>query len=92
MSVLVAAEGRVLDRILETTGPAQGLTRTALQTFNSALSKTSWGQTHQHRVALMDGSDVLASAQRYDLIGMLDRTRARGVAAFLALPHERPPA
>lgn len=91
MSSIVRAEGMILDHILETTGPAHGLTRTAWQKFNSALSKTTWGQTHQHRVALMDGSDVLASAQCSDLMGMLDQRPVRicGIGAVFSDPAHR---
>jgi hypothetical protein len=73
MSVVVPAEGEMLDRMLEMTGLAHGLTRAACRRFESALSKTSWGQTHQHRVALTEGSDILASAQCSDFRGTLDQ-------------------
>ena len=76
MSVIVPAEGIILDQILEKTGAGHGLTPAALRKFNNALSQTSWGQTHQHHMALMDGSDVLACAQRYDFMGMLDQCPA----------------
>ena len=85
-SYIVPAEGIILDHILETTAGGHCLTPAALRKFNNALSKTSWGQTHQHRMALMDRSDVLASAQRYDLMGMLDQCPVRicGSARCLA--------
>jgi hypothetical protein len=92
MSVVVPAEGDTLDLILEMTGPADGLTRAAFRRFDRALSKTSWGQTHQHRVALTDGSDVLASAQCYNLTGTLDQRPVKicGVGELLSNPalHE----
>ena len=77
MSVIVPAEGIILDQILKKTGAGHGLTPAAWRKFNNALSQTSWGQTHQHRMALIDGSDVLASAQRYDFMGMLDQCPVR---------------
>ena len=91
MSAVVPAEGVILDRILETTGPAHGLTRTAFRRFDSVLRKTSWGQTHQRRFALTDGSDVLASAQRYDLTGMLDQSPVRicGIGVVFSNPALR---
>ena len=91
MSVIVPAEGIILDQILEKTGAGHGLTPAALRKFNNALSQTSWGQTHQHRMALMDGSDVLASAQRYDFMGMLDQCPVRifGIGTVICDPALR---
>ena len=43
MSVIVPAEGIILDQILEKTGAGHGLTPAALRKFNNALSQTSWG-------------------------------------------------
>jgi hypothetical protein len=40
---------------------------------NAALAKTTWGARHQRRVVLMEGSTVLASALRHELVGMLDQ-------------------
>ena len=91
MSVIVPAEGIILDQILEKTGAGHGLTPAALRKFNNALSQTSWGQTHQHHMALMDGSDVLASAQRYDFMGMLDQCPVRifGIGTVICDPALR---
>ena len=77
MSIVVSAEGDILDRVLEMTGSADGLTRAAFRRFDRALNKTSWGQTHQQRVALTEGTEVLASAQCYDLTGTLDQRRVK---------------
>lgn len=41
-------------------------------TLDAALMKIPWSIGHQRRVALVDGADVLASAQQYDLAGILD--------------------
>ena len=81
----------MLDRILEMTASADGLTRAAFRRFDSALSKTSWGQTHQQRVVLTEGADVLASAQRYELTGTLDQRPVRicGVGELFSNPAAR---
>ena len=39
--------------------------------------KTSWGARHQRTFALMDGENILASVERYDLAGVLDRVAVR---------------
>ena len=73
VSTVVRAEGAVLDRVLDATYPAshQGLSREAFTTFDAALGKTAWARGHQRRYALVRGTDILASAQRYDLSGTL---------------------
>jgi len=50
-----------------------GLSGKALCTFDAAQAKTAWGLNHRRRFALVDGGQVLASATRYDLTGMLDQ-------------------
>ncbi len=68
------AQGAILGRILETTYPVwhEGLTRQAFAQFDSAQMKTAWALRHQQRFALVEGTELLASAQRYELAGMLD--------------------
>ena len=44
MSVIVPAEGIILDEILKKTGAGHGLTPAAWRKFNNALSQTSWGR------------------------------------------------
>jgi hypothetical protein len=71
---VVPAHGAALLRILDTTDPAwrEGLSRPAFATLDTALTKIPWSIAHQRRFALMDRSNVLASAQQYDLAGVLD--------------------
>ena len=63
----------MLERVLEATYPAshQGLSRRAFATFDAALGKTAWAPGRRRRYALVEGNDVLASAQRHELSGTL---------------------
>lgn len=75
MPVLIPAEGAILERILQTAYSVwpEGLSRPAFATFHAAQTNTAWALRHQRRYALVAGGEVLASAQRYDLAGILDR-------------------
>jgi hypothetical protein len=75
MPTVVAAEGAILERILDTTYPVlhQDLSRQAFAKFDAAQRKTAWALGHQRRFALVEGADLLASAQRYELSGTIDR-------------------
>lgn len=53
------------------------LSRAAFTTFDAALGKTAWARGHQRRYALIQGTDILASSQRYDLSGMLGEQALR---------------
>lgn len=90
MPTVVAAEGAILDRILDTTYPAlhQDLSRQAFAQFDAAQRKTAWALCHQRRFALVEGADLLASAQRYDLTGTIDRQRVSicGIGAVCTDP------
>lgn len=74
MPTVIAAEGPVLDRVLDATcrSVRAGLNRQACGKFHRARLKTSWGARHQRSFALVDGDEVLAAAERYDLTGVLD--------------------
>lgn len=90
MPVLIPAEGAILERILETAtlvGP-DGLSRPAVATLHAAQTKTAWALRHQQRHALVERGEVLASAQRYDLAGILDRRPVRvcGIGSLLTDP------
>ena len=65
MPTFVAAEGAILGRILDTTYPAlhQDLSRQAFAKFDVAQRNTAWALCHQRRFALVEGADLLASAQ-----------------------------
>ena len=86
MLTLVPAEGTILERILDTTYSVEheGLSRQAFTTLDLVQRRTAWALRHQRRVALMDGSELLASAKRYDLAGVLGHQRL-GICAIAAV-------
>jgi hypothetical protein len=49
-----------------------GLERQAFGRFHAARMKTPWGERCQRTFALVEGESILASAERYDLAGVLD--------------------
>jgi predicted N-acetyltransferase YhbS len=65
---LLTASGDRLEAILDDTYPVwgEGLSRQAYGQWNRGQVATAWGRDHLRRVALMDGSTILASAKRYD--------------------------
>jgi hypothetical protein len=90
MPILIPAEGAILERILHTAYSVwpESLSRSAFTSFQAAHTKTAWALRHQRRYALVEGGEVLASAQRYDLAGILDRQPMRvcGIGDLLADP------
>jgi hypothetical protein len=72
---LEPAEGGLLQRIVATTPPVEssGLSREAFAKYDAAQAKTVWALGHRRRFALTQGGEVLASAERYDLTGRVDR-------------------
>jgi GNAT superfamily N-acetyltransferase len=90
---VVLADKQTLDRVLEATHPIchDGLNRAAYSRFYAAQVKTAWGSRHQRLFALVDGALVLASAQRYDLRGILDRKPIHivGLGAVFTDPAHR---
>ncbi len=73
---LVAAEGAILEEILDLTHPVwgEGLDRAAYGRYNAAQLRTPWGSSHLRRVALIDEEGRwVSTAKRYDL-----RVRAGG--------------
>jgi GNAT superfamily N-acetyltransferase len=65
---LIAAEGPLLDEILDSTFPVwhEGLSRAAYARLNLAQQRTPWGRRHLQRVALVDAQGrLLSSAKRY---------------------------
>jgi GNAT superfamily N-acetyltransferase len=93
MAKLVAAEGSILDRILDDTYEIwnDGLTRPAYGRFYAAQVATPWGRTHLQRFALIDGDDVLASAKLYRFDAVLDRRTIQiaGIGAVFTTPAAR---
>jgi hypothetical protein len=87
MTRVVRAEGAILQRIVASTPLAayRGLSREAFVKYDAAQSKTAWALRHRRRFALMQADEVLASAERYDLTGRLDRQLVTicGIAAVL---------
>ncbi len=77
MLTVVPAEGPLLERVLDATYATlhQGLSRHAFAQLDEAQRRTAWARDHQRRFALMRGTAVLASAQRYDLSGTFDGQR-----------------
>ena len=90
---LVPAEGRILDGILAESHAiwSDGLTREAYAKYNAAQMRTAWGARHLRRVALVDGTDVVASAKRYDFTARLDGdvVRAVGIGAVYTPERQR---
>src|SRR4029450_8322376 len=74
VTAVIPAEGAILERVLDATcGTSHsGLNRQAYGKFHAARTKTSWGSRYQRTFALVDGNDILASADRYDLAGVFD--------------------
>ena len=79
MTAVVPAEGAILDRVLATSGLSgkAGLGLQAFRRFEAAQRKTAWGRAHQQRFALLEGDELLASAARYQLAGVLDERPVR---------------
>lgn len=92
MATVVPADGALLQRIVAATPPAshRGLSREALMKFDAAQAKTAWALQHRRRFALVEGDDVLASAERYDLAGILDQQPVTicGIAAVFSIGHD----
>ena len=88
MARVVPAAGAIRQRIVATTplAASRGLSREAFAKYDAARAKTAWALRHQRRFALVEGDDVLASAERCDLIGRLDRQPVSvcGLAAVLS--------
>ena len=93
MTKLVAAEGSILDRILDDTFTIwhDGLSRHAYGRFYAAQVATAWGRTHLRRLALMDGDEVLASAKLYRFEAVLDGqpVQVAGIGAVFTTPAAR---
>jgi GNAT superfamily N-acetyltransferase len=90
---LVAAEGELLQRVLDDTFPLwnDGLSRERYGAYNTAQLKTPWGSRHLDRVALMDGDRLLASAKRYRITLWMDGAGVPvlGIGAVFTSPAER---
>jgi hypothetical protein len=75
----MTAEGVVRDRVLDASWASSqhGLSRHAYGQLDAAAAATAWGRSSHRHIALVDGTDILASAARYNLWGMLDGESVR---------------
>lgn len=74
MSELIPATGAMLTSILRARHEhsRNGLSSQAESRLHTALKKTAWGSRHQQTYALVRRGAVLASAERYDMQGVLN--------------------
>ena len=90
MARVIPAEGPVLGCVLDTAHAVsfRGLSRHAFGQFDAAQMRSAWGSRHRRRFALVEGSDVLASAMQYDLAAVLDGQPVRvcGIAEIWSQP------
>ena len=79
MISVVAAEGPLLDRVLDARcqSPQNGLSSRACGILHAAQMKTTWGRERQRTFALTDGHEILASAEQYHLTGVFDERAVR---------------
>ncbi len=93
MLTIVPAEAAILDRVLEGqyTLWNRGLTPAAFRRLDSAVRKMDWCQKHERQFALVDGTEVLASAKRYRLAGVVEGRSVRvcGLGAVVTDPLHR---
>ena len=75
MARVIRAEGAILRHIIARAPVVAygGLSREAFVKHEAAQARTAWALHHRRRFALMEGNEVLASAERYNLTGRLDR-------------------
>src|SRR5438876_2974233 len=92
-TTLVSADGALLDAILDATFTIwhEGLSRDAYGRWWQAQLRTAWGRARLRRFALVQGSEVLASAKEYRLRGVLDGRplEIAGIGAVFAQPLHR---
>jgi hypothetical protein len=93
MADLVVAEGRILDEILTETHKiwSEGLLPKRYEQWYTAQLGTAFGRQHLRRIALVDGTDVLASAKEYTFRAILDGRLVRivGLGAVFTQPGQR---
>jgi predicted N-acetyltransferase YhbS len=93
MTILVEADGPILDRILDDTHGIwnDGLTRHAYGRFYAAQAATPWGKRHLRRWALVEDDRLLASAKLYRVDAVLDGRpiQVAGLGAVFTSPDSR---
>src|SRR5580692_9181682 len=85
-----ADEGPILDRILQSTYEIwhDGLRFDTYRRFYAAQQATAFGRTRLHRIALLDGDELLASAKHSAFDGQPVRVAGLG-AIFTEHAHRR---
>ena len=90
---VVPPSGALIERVLDDTYELwhESLSRENYGRWWRAQLKTPWGSAHLDRVALVDGSNVLSSAKRYDLSFRIDGRirRVLGIGAVYTPPAFR---
>lgn len=90
---VIAAQGAALDRALDLTCRIlrDGLDRPAYGRFYAARMRTPWGSHSQRALALVEGQATLATAEQYDLTGVLDGRAVRvcGIGSVCTQPSVR---
>jgi N-acetylglutamate synthase-like GNAT family acetyltransferase len=93
MSVVLPAEGAMLDGVLEGMYPidCHGLTRRAYARFRLAQTRTDWGRRHQRQFSLVEGDQLVAGATQFDLAAVLDDRPLRvcAIASVFTDPAHR---
>lgn len=93
MGELIAATGPYLDQILRESFPlwGEGLSFEQYERYWTAQRRTSWGQAHLDRVALVEHGAVTSSAKRYGLSARLDGRirKVLGIGAVFTSPDRR---
>jgi hypothetical protein len=94
LTTVAPAHGIILERVLDLhhrLRRTHGLSRRAYSQLDLAESRTTWGRRCRRRFALVtNATEVLASATRYDLAGVLDHKSIRVHAVgdvLAAAPH-----
>jgi GNAT superfamily N-acetyltransferase len=75
MTTVVPAVRAILARVLDVDCGIRnaGLSRHAYGRLDAAQTKTAWARVHQQRLALLEGTELLASATRYRMAGIFDQ-------------------
>jgi GNAT superfamily N-acetyltransferase len=93
MMTVIPAEGAMLDCILAGQYAIWngGLSLAAFRHLDAARRKTAWAQRHAQWFALVNGTEVLASAKRYRFAAVLDQRPAHvcGLSAVFTDPRHR---
>ena len=93
MGVVVPATGALLGKILDETFPqwGEGLDRAGYARYNAAQLATPWGASQLRRVALVDGTEWLATAKVYRLRARFEGREVAmvGLGAVFTPPRRR---